>query len=389
MQAKIQRSKFKGQIKTEKLQERLNYKGIIQNMNTCVIITDESRIIYLNDAAAKTLGYRKRSLVGRDLTSLFPVKEKRHFTISDFLTIRDKTMPRNELDFVTKDKKVIPIGFTVTPFYDSKTKSSASILTFRDLTEIKKMENYMRQIDRLSILSQITAGLAHEIKNPLAGIKTSAQVLEEGMKIDDPRYQLTVRIAKEADRIDNLLKKFFNFAKPSEPHSANYDIEMIIDGVYLLLAHQFKNNRVSFKKDFSKRVPQVFVDENQVEQVLMNVFLNALQAMPGGGIVSVRTDTNAVYEEDGTGLGESRIKGTKDGKEPVVYVEIKDTGTGISKENLERIFTPFFSTKKEGTGLGLSICRQLMLKNNGEIDIKSEEGRGAAVILSLPASLNY
>ncbi len=388
MSVKAQIPDSSSQIKLKKIQERLNYKSVIQNMNTCVIITDERRIIYLNDAAIKTLGYSRRSLVGKELTSLFPVYEKKSFTISDFLAIRDKTMPRNELDFVTKDKRVMPIGFTVTPFYDSKTKSSASIIIFRDLTEIKKMENYMRQIDRLAILSQITAGLAHEIKNPLAGIKISAQVLEEGMKEGDPSCQLTARIVKEIDRIDNLLKRFFNFAKPSEPHFADYNIEAVIDGLYLLLAHQFKNSKVSFEKDFSKRVPRVFVDENQIEQVLMNVFLNAIQAMPEGGIISVRADTNVIYEKDGKGLDGSRIMGTMDGGVPVVYVEIKDTGSGISMENLEKIFTPFFSTKKEGTGLGLSICRQLMLKNNGDIDIKNNEGRGAVVVITLPAALN-
>lgn len=388
MPVKAQIPESSSQIKLKKIQERLNYKSVIQNMNTCVIITDERRIIYLNDAAIKTLGYSRRSLVGKDLTSLFPVYEKKSFTISDFLAIRDKTMPRNELDFVTKDKRVMPIGFTVTPFYDSKTKSSASIIIFRDLTEIKKMENYMRQTDRLAILSQITAGLAHEIKNPLAGIKISAQVLEEGMKEGDPSCQLTARIVKEIDRIDNLLKRFFNFAKPSEPHFADYNIEAVIDGLYLLLAHQFKNSKVSFEKDFSKRAPRVFVDENQIEQVLMNVFLNAIQAMPEGGIISVRADTNVIYEKDGKGLDGSRIMGTMDGGVPVVYVEIKDTGSGISMENLEKIFTPFFSTKKEGTGLGLSICRQLMLKNNGDIDIKNNEGRGAVVVITLPAVLN-
>ncbi len=388
MPVKAQIPESSSQIKLKKIQERLNYKSVIQNMNTCVIITDERRIIYLNDAAIKTLGYSRRSLVGKDLTSLFPVYEKKSFTISDFLAIRDKTMPRNELDFVTKDKRVMPIGFTVTPFYDSKTKSSASIIIFRDLTEIKKMENYMRQTDRLAILSQITAGLAHEIKNPLAGIKISAQVLEEGMKEGDPSCQLTARIVKEIDRIDNLLKRFFNFAKPSEPHFADYNIEAVIDGLYLLLAHQFKNSKVSFEKDFSKRAPRVFVDENQIEQVLMNVFLNAIQAMPEGGIISVRADTNVIYEKDGKGLDGSRIMGTMDGGVPVIYVEIKDTGSGISMENLEKIFTPFFSTKKEGTGLGLSICRQLMLKNNGDIDIKNNEGRGAVVVITLPAALN-
>lgn len=387
-QKRIQMKSPVHQKEIKKINEKIDYKSIIQNMNTCVIITDESKIVYVNDAAGKTLGYKSSALIGREFVSLFPVQEKRHFTISDFLSIKDKTISRNELDFITKDKRVIPIGFNVTPFFDSKLESYISIITFRDLTDVKKMENYMRQIDRLAILSQITAGLAHEIKNPLAGIKTSAQVLEEGLKPDDLRFQLTVRIVKEIDRIDNLLKRFFNFARPSEPHSANYDIEMIIDSVYLLLSHQLKNSKVSFIKDFSKQAPQVFVDENQIEQVLMNVFLNAVQAMPDGGEISVSVNTNVIYEKQGTAPGQRRIKGTTNGKGPVVYIEIKDTGAGISKEDLERIFTPFFSTKKDGTGLGLSICRQLMLKNNGEIDIMSEEGRGAAVTLTLPVSLN-
>lgn len=387
-QKRIQMKSSVHQKEIKKINEKIDYKSIIQNMNTCVIITDESKIVYVNDAAGKTLGYKSSALIGREFASLFPVQEKRNFTISDFLSIKDKTISRNELDFVTKDKRVIPIGFNVTPFFDSKAESYISIITFRDLTDVKKMENYMRQIDRLAILSQITAGLAHEIKNPLAGIKTSAQVLEEGLKPDDLRFQLTVRIVKEIDRIDNLLKRFFNFARPSEPHSANYDIEMIIESVYLLLSHQLKNSKVSFSKDFSKQAPQVFVDENQIEQVLMNVFLNAVQAMPDGGAISISANTNVIYEKEGTAPGQRRIKGTTNGKGPVVYVEIKDTGTGISKEDLERIFTPFFSTKKDGTGLGLSICRQLMLKNNGEIEIISEEGRGATVTLTLPVSLN-
>jgi PAS domain S-box-containing protein len=362
------------------------YMDIIQNMSTCLMITDGNKIIYLNDAAFKTLGYKSSALIGRELTALFPIEEKR-YTIGDFLTIKDRVIPRNELEFVTKEKGKVPIGFTVTPYKSNNKRLSGSIITFRDLTEIKRMEDYMRQLDRLTILSQITAGLAHEIKNPLAGIKASAQVLEEGMGADDPRYQLTSRIAKEIDRIDNLLKKFFNFARPSEPHFANHDIEMTIDSVYLLIAPQFKNNNISFKKDFSMRVPQVYVDENQIEQVLMNIFLNAIQAMPEGGAVTVRTNTNVIYEDGDIGIGENRIKTIRDGRAPVVFVEITDTGNGISQENLDKIFNPFFTTKRGGTGLGLPICKQIMIKNNGRIDIRSEEGRGTTVILSLPALL--
>ncbi len=364
------------------------HKDIIQNMSTCLMITDGGRIIYLNDAACKTLGYGCSDLIGKELTSLFPVEERR-YTLNDFLTLKDRVMPRNELDFVTKDKVKIPIGFTVTHFKGNDNGFTGSIITFRDLTEIKRMEGYMRQIDKLTTLSQITAGLAHEIRNPLAGIKASAQVLEDGMDANDQRHQLTSRITKEIDRIDNLLKRFFNFARPSEPHSANHNIEAIIDSVCLLIAPQFKNNNVIFKKDFSIQAPQVYVDENQIEQVLMNIFLNAIQAMPEGGMVSVKTNTNVIYENGSAGSGNNRIKATRDGREPSVFVEITDTGCGISRENLDKLFSPFFTTKRGGTGLGLSICRQIMMVNKGTIDIRNEEGRGTTVILTLPAFLNF
>lgn len=360
------------------------HKDIIQNMSTCLMITDGGRIIYLNDAACKALGYECSALIGKELTTLFPSAEKR-YTLNDLLTINERVMPRNELDFVTKDNRKIPIGFTAAPFEGSNKDFTGSIITFRDLTDIKRMEGYMRQIDKLTALNQITAGLAHEIRNPLAGIKASAQVLEEGMDANDQRHQLTSRITKEIDRIDNLLKKFFNFARPSEPHFANHNIAAIIDNVCLLIAPQFRNNNVSLAKDFSIQAPQVYVDENQIEQVLINIFLNAVQAISGSGAVAVKTNTNVVYENGDAGIGEKKIKATRNGREPSVFVEITDTGCGISRENLDKLFSPFFTTKRGGTGLGLSICRQIIMVNNGAIDIRSEEGRGTTVILTLPA----
>jgi PAS domain S-box-containing protein len=362
------------------------YKDIIQNMGTCLMITDGSRIIYVNGAACKALGYECSALIGKELTTLFPSAEKRYM-LNDLITINERVMPRNELDFVTKDKKKIPIGFTVTPFEGSNKDFTGSIIIFRDLTDIKRMEGYMRQMDKLTALSEITADLAHEIRNPLAGIKASAQVLEEGMDANDQRHQLTSRITKEIDRIDNLLKKFFNFARPSEPHFANHDAAAIVDNVCLLIAPQFRNNNVVITKDFSIQAPEVYVDENQIEQVLINIFLNAVQAMSGGGAVTVKTNTNVVYKNGDASIGEKRIKATRNGREPSVFIEITDTGCGISRENLDRLFNPFFTTKRGGTGLGLSICRQIMMVNNGTIDIRSEEGRGTTVILTLPAFL--
>jgi len=164
-----------------------------------------------------------------------------------------------------------------------------------------------------------------------------------------------------------------------------HDIEMIIDGVYLLLAPKLKKRNIQFVANFSDDVPQVYVDETQLEQVILNIFLNAIDAMPGGGTLKVSTFRKILqlHEKE-----KERLKVEADVFNYVI-VEISDTGTGIEPEKIDKIFNPFFTTKPDGVGLGLSICCRLIEENGGKINVTSQPGKGTTFLLGLPAFTHH
>jgi PAS domain S-box-containing protein len=350
------------------------HKSIIQNMSSGLITIDLSgEITFLNHVAAKSLGYEQDELLGKNIRQLFPTSEGGE-TFLNLVTIEGKKYEGKEFEFLTKGGKPIVVGITTAHLHDESNAHNGIVMMFRDLTEIQLMRKQMQRMDRLATLGELSAGIAHEIRNPLAGIKASAQVLEEGFEPDDPRTQLISRIVREIDRANALLKEFFKFAKPSKPHFAYHDIEMIIDGVYLLLAPQMKKHNIVFKEDFTAVVPQVYIDENQIEQVIMNLFMNAIQAMHDGGELVVKTRI-VIIGADKSPTGEPL---------QMVAVDIIDTGQGIPSDNLEKIFNPFFTTKPDGVGLGLSISSRLVEENRGKLDVQSQIGNGTTFTIILP-----
>ena len=265
---------------------------------------------------------------------------------------------------------VIPIGFSTTILNAPDDKYTGIIISFRDLSAIIDFRNQMERIDRLTTLGEVSAGIAHEIRNPLAGIKTSAQVLEESFSLNDPRSQLVQRIVKEIDRSNELLKKFFKFAKPGKPKQEFTHMQPIIDGVYILLTPKMSRKRIEFIREFSENLPKIYVDEYQMEQVIMNLLLNAMDAINTDGQIVART-----------GLSDG-----DDNNAQNVILEISDTGCGIEEENLEKIFNPFYTTKQDGVGLGLSISSRLIEENGGLIKAESAVGKGTKFILQLPTA---
>ena len=273
-----------------------------------------------------------------------------------------------EVNLLTRSKKVIPIGFTTTILNASGETYQGIIISFRDLSTIIDLRNQMERIDRLTTLGEVSAGIAHEIRNPLAGIKTSAQVLEESFSLNDPRSQLVQRIVKEIDRSNELLKKFFKFAKPGKPKQEFISLHPLIEGVYILLTSKMSKKGIEFVREYSEILPDIYVDENQLEQVIMNLFLNAMDAIRADGKIIVKTEL-------------SELDGNRD---ECVNMEIGDTGCGIKDENLEKIFNPFYTTKPDGVGLGLSISSRLIEENGGVIKAESAFGVGTKIIIELP-----
>jgi signal transduction histidine kinase len=235
---------------------------------------------------------------------------------------------------------------------------------------LKQSQLTLRRADRLSSLGMLTAGLAHEIRNPLVAIRTFTQLLPE--RYDDPEFReiFQTLALKEVDRICGLINDLLSFARPSRPNIAEENLNDIVDGVARILESQAKDRDVTIARDFSPDLPRAWFDREQLKQVFMNLILNAIQAMRDGGSLVIAT--RVVSDGDGTA------------SRPCVQVEVRDTGIGIPQENLEHIFDPFFTNKEGGSGLGLSISNQIIEEHGGRIFVKSKIKEGTSFFVNLP-----
>ncbi|MFQ5904507.1 MAG: ATP-binding protein, partial [Candidatus Binatia bacterium] len=232
----------------------------------------------------------------------------------------------------------------------------------------KELQEQLIQADKLASLGELSAGIAHEIGNPLTAIKTTAQVMEEEMEHDSPHREYVQRIVKEIDRLNAILRAFFSFAKPQKPHPTWCDVRELAKEVQLLINKDAAKHQVTIQEEYAEGLPLILVDFQQIQQVLLNLSLNALQAMPEGGRLSIKAE--AVPSGEG---GESAI-----------LLSVADTGKRISPEHLKKIFDPFFTTRLQGTGLGLSIAYQIIDKHGGKIKVESQPGWGTTFTIVLP-----
>jgi signal transduction histidine kinase len=209
--------------------------------------------------------------------------------------------------------------------------------------------------------------LAHEIRNPLVAIKTLTQLLPDRLEDEEFRNHFLQIASGEVDRISSLVNELLEFARPSEPKLEMEDINAILEGMLLLISTETKKKFVQVVKEYTPDLPLVRVDREQIKQVFLNILLNALEATPENGTITVKTRSFL-----------------KPGGEHYVQVEVTDTGCGIPCEYLEDIFTPFFTTKIKGSGLGLSISNQIIQDHKGYIDVESYVNRGSTFFINLP-----
>ena len=249
-------------------------------------------------------------------------------------------------------------------------QAAVAIENARLYENLKQSQLTLRRADRLSSLGLLTAGLAHEIRNPLVAIRTFTQLLPE--RYDDPEFRQVFQglALKEVDRICGLINDLLNFARPSRPNIAEENLNDVVDSVARILESQAKDKDVKIAREFSADLPKAWIDREQLKQVFMNLILNAIQAMRDGGSLVIATRVSA--DDDGN---VSR---------PCVQVEVRDTGIGIPEENLERIFDPFFTNKDGGSGLGLSISHQIIQEHGGRMLVRSKIKEGTSFFVNLP-----
>ncbi len=251
-------------------------------------------------------------------------------------------------------------------------QTAIAIENARLYEDLKKSKSYIRRADRLASLGILTAGLAHEIRNPLVAIKTLIQLLPERLEDEEFRSHFLNIAAGEVDRISSLVNELLDFARPSDPKLEFEDINSILDGMILLISTETKKKHINMIKNYVPNLPPIKIDREQIKQVFLNILLNAVEATPENGKINVKTRSFS-----------------KPGGEPYIQIEFTDTGCGISPEYLEDIFNPFFTTKNTGSGLGLSISNQIVQDHKGYIVVESQLNKGTSFFINLPFDQDY
>ena len=344
-----------------------------------VTVNGERRITFFNDVAEQVLGYEAFEVLGRPFDELFPEVAKS--ILPDDLLQKGGSLASQEISFQRRDGRKIHLGYSVTCRGPRRDQRVAAVITFRDITEMKEMQAQVLRMDRLASLGVLASGIAHEIRNPLAGIKMMAQTLEEEISEEDPHREYLTRIIRQVNRLDELIKVFFSYAKPRQPVRRLYRLPEIVNEVTALLRKKLENRGIAFREQYTESLPPVHVDFHQMQQVFMNLFLNAIDAMPEGGQLTVRAEavTTTLHAVDRRGRRHLQpVTGR------FVRVEVEDTGHGIPDDVLGSIFDPFFTTKPQGMGLGLSIVYRIVEEHGGEITVTSEMGKGTRFTLLLP-----
>jgi signal transduction histidine kinase len=236
----------------------------------------------------------------------------------------------------------------------------------------------MKRAAQLASLGEIISGIAHEIKNPLTGISCAVQVFQSEMSEDDSKREVTTEILNHIKRLDRTVKDLLNYAKPKPPNFSPLNVNVILNKAVFFVYPEAKKHNVVIDTGAEGAVPHVMMDPDQMQQVFLNLMINAVQAMPGGGKLKITSSiSDREKEEDDFSASEML-------PEDAVLIRFEDTGKGIESEYLDSIFDPFFTKKSKGTGLGLAISRRIVQEHGGDIIVKSEIGKGSIFIIYLP-----
>ena len=261
----------------------------------------------------------------------------------------------------TKEGREIVTSMTISPLRDAEGRITGASRICKDITHLKKAEERLILAERLSSLGELTAGVAHEVRNPLAGIKINTQMLRRKNDLPEMEKQLLESTLEGIEKIQKIVEDMLHFAKPKVSLFKSEEMNEVVEESLAILQAKLKKANILSVFEPGRGLPRVTIDVHQIHQVLINVMLNAIQAMQKGGTLTIRT-----FSINGNRVG----------------VEVKDTGAGIPRSHLKKIFDPFFTTKSEGTGLGLSISAKILENHGAVIDVASEEGEGSTFTIS-------
>lgn len=362
----------KVRLQKELIETKNFLESIVEKAGDAISVVDlEGKILFWNEGAEKIYGYQKEEVMGKRLSQfLYPKDEKlraeEEKLMDQFMARvrKGEVVPNVEVKRQTKDGREIITSMTISPLRDSEGGIIGASRICKDITHLKRAEERLTLAERLSSLGELTAGVAHELRNPLAGIKINTQILSRKKDLPGMEEKLLKSTEEGIEKIQKIVDDMLHFAKPKASHFEEEEINEVVEKSLAILQTKLKKGNISSVFERAEGLPRVRIDIHQIQQVLINLMLNSIQAMKKGGTLTIRT---FLEHEDGVG------------------VEVIDTGVGIPVVHLKKVFDPFFTTKSEGTGLGLSITLKILEKHGATIDVASEEGKGSTFTIHFPS----
>ncbi len=340
-----------------------------------IIFDSQMHVFFKNKASSDLLNVKPKS---DELKAL--LGDKWFVEVEKCILENNFPVIRQEIKMSAVNEDDFYIGYSVYKM-DWDYEKSYYILVFSEISQTKKLQSEIIRMDRMASLGVLSSGIAHEIRNPLAGIKAMAQNMEEELDKNSSHLEYIKRILRQVDRLDLLLRSFFTYAKPMRPDPKPCQIPEIISEALALFPSQFRQNSVKVFQNYADDLAYVYIDPAQIQQVFINLVLNAIQAMKEGGNITI----SAHNTEQKVPYVDSEKSRRKKQFDKFILLELKDEGEGMDDSIKEKIFNPFFTTKSSGTGLGLAIVYQIINEHGGNIDVDSNPGQGTTFKILLPA----
>ncbi len=346
---------------------RLETDDILLHLNSGLLTIDQTGlIIFFNRAAEEILGYNSHDVKGLHCQEVF---SERMPLLADYLMegLNKKiNYPRKEIDIKSKDESLIPLGLSTSVLKENDGNLRGVITIFSDLTEAKNMESKIRAADKLAAVGELSASIAHEIRNPLASISGSVEVLNNDLKLTGDNKQLMELIVKESHRLSKILSEFLLYAKIDKPIYNKVELcHLISEVIQLLYHHHSFHSGIRIKLETDMSIIYVIGDEDLFKQLFINLMVNACEAI-------------------GSADGDIICRIAKNKNSEMVEFYLQDNGPGISDEHLKNIYQPFYSTKKSGTGLGLAIVHRVCQTLNLKMSVVTQINEGTTFLIEIP-----
>ena len=353
------------QLETEMARRDQFFASILRNSADAIFTLDPAeRITSWNKGAEAIFGYTEEEMLGESLEVLLPrhLKEQRELEKISAVAQAEGYVRSYQTQRLTKDGQTIDVLFTRTAIRDTQGQLIGYSSVLKNITEQKLLDRHLAQTERLSAIGELAAGLAHEIKNPLTGIKGEIEIIRDSLAPHHPHRQILGEVLSEVARIDRSVMNLLSYSKLKKPDFLKVDLVRLIETVISFLHKVADSKAIRLRLAAPCEVPHITGDENELKQLFMNMILNSLEAIEQHGNVWVN------------------VKCPLDGH---VSVEVVDDGPGIPSDQLSKIFLPFFTSKKHGTGLGLATCKRIVTNHGGLIRVDSEPGKGTRFTIDL------